>query len=58
MENTDYTFALFLVKWAKRKKFRPKLTMALYEYALGLPIERPLIPDKLCVSCSVVYATQ
>ncbi|ETV74137.1 hypothetical protein H257_11102 [Aphanomyces astaci] len=37
--------ALRVFKWAKRKNFSYATRVLLLEYGLGIPVERPLIPD-------------
>ncbi|KAF0772075.1 hypothetical protein AaE_002359, partial [Aphanomyces astaci] len=45
MSADETKLALRLYKWAKRKKLKPDTTTMLLEYGLGMPAERPLIPD-------------
>ncbi|RQM19825.1 hypothetical protein B5M09_013020 [Aphanomyces astaci] len=45
MTTEESQLALRVYKWAKRKKMHPTTMMTLLEYGLGIPVERPLIPD-------------
>ncbi|KAH9183905.1 hypothetical protein AeNC1_014118, partial [Aphanomyces euteiches] len=38
-------FALHAYRWAKKKKLRLDMILMLLEYGVGIPMERPLIPE-------------
>ncbi|KAF0746619.1 hypothetical protein AaE_008058, partial [Aphanomyces astaci] len=45
MTTEEVRLAMRVYRWAKRKKLRSAKTMLLFEFGLGIPVERPLIPD-------------